>query len=325
MSDVQPPHAHDQVVPNDIKSAALLAYDTAIMSTVARYNLDKPGDRQRSATDLVRFFFELADLIGVDLFVEAGAKDASASRRARKQYPDLRVVAFEANPYTYETFRADNEQAKVEYVNKALTDTPGPVTFHVHKDEHGKPIANGQASLLQRNKTYADRERGFHEVTVDGVPLDEYFRDEAFRNAAVWIDVEGACQFVLPGAREMLRKTAVLIIEVEDMAYWGTDHWLREEVVSYIYDLGLVPVARDFEFVHPTSGQYNIVFVRADLLAGPTKLRSAIARFRSRAYLPAPAPKPKVAIAPQPAPSPVYTQLRRRAGRWKRAIDQRLR
>ena len=127
----------------------------------------------------------------------------------------------------------------------------------------------------------------------------------------MWVDVEGACGLVLPGARDLLAKTAVLMIEVEEQQFWGAEHWLREQVVSYLFDLGLVPVARDFEYRY----QYNIVFVRAELLAGPNGINNALARFVSRTYPPPPRKPatPKQATPPTPG-----------AATWKRKAWNRI-
>ncbi len=262
----------------DLKRVELLSRDLVMLATAAKYNLDDRSQRARSNTNLVRLFFDLAGLAGIDLFVEAGAKEAGASRRARRRFSNARVVAFEANPYTYDRFAGRNSE--IEYVHLALSDSAGPVTFNLPRDERGAPTADGQASLLKRDAAPTDRERGFEEVTVDGTTLDAFLADSNYENAAVWIDVEGACGFVLPGARELLAKAAVLIVEVEDHEYWGMQQWLREQVVSYLFDSGLVPVARDFQSTH----QYNIVFVRAALLDGPSRMRASLARFTSQAF-----------------------------------------
>ena len=291
--------------------SVLLSHELAIMATAVKYNLNDKRHRIHSNKSLVRLFFNLTEIIGVDLFVEAGAREASASRHVKAKLPAARVVAFEANPYNYAEFEAINRDAGVEYFHLALSDHPGPVTFNVHRDEAGAPRANGQASLLKREKTPADFERGFIEATVDGVTLDAFFADHYFTCAGMWVDVEGACGLVLPGARDLLAKTAVLMIEVEEQQFWGAEHWLREQVVSYLFDLGLVPVARDFEYRY----QYNIVFVRAELLAGPNGINNALARFVSRTYPPPPRKPatPKQATPPTPG-----------AATWKRKAWNRI-
>jgi len=104
------------------------------------------------------------------------------------------------------------------------------------------------------------------------------------------------------------------MVEVEDRALWHGGQWMRTDVVSHLYDRGLVPVARDFQSRY----QYNIVFVRATALDEFDRLRWALASFRSsqqsgRATRPAsPRParskkKPRLAWLPEP----LRQQLRR--------------
>jgi FkbM family methyltransferase len=305
------------------KESELLSRDLAMQATAVKYDLDVKTDRMRSTRQLVRLFFHLLKLVEIDLFVEAGAKDAASSRRARRLLGDVRVVAFEANPYTYQKFAGDNHRTGIEYLNLAATDTPGPVTFNVLRDDDGLPRSDGQSSILKRNRG-RDTERGFEEVTVEGVRLDDFFAGQTFERAAVWMDVEGACKFVLGGASDLLSKTAVLIIEVEDRSYWGDDHWLRERVVSHLYDVGLVPVARDFEYEH----QYNIVFVRASLMRSHPRLRLALTRFTSLAYgargiqPPSPSPQPQPQVLSSRRMPEVVRRSRARIKGWLRAQDR---
>jgi hypothetical protein len=165
-------------------------------------------------------------------------------------------------------------------------------------------------------------ERGFLEVVLDGVTLDEFFADQTFTNAAMWIDVEGACGIVLPGARDLLARSALVMIEVEEQPFWGAEQWLRGRVASYLFELGFVPVARDFEFAH----QYNIVFVHTDVLNAANRVFNELGRFMSQVYA-GPERKPLAALVPDPpVRAPAQTQvtlrrrLRRRAGRIKRAV-----
>jgi FkbM family methyltransferase len=277
--DIEADGSKSDDVRDEIKTGTLLSRDLAMLGTAVNYDLDQKSERIRSAKTLVRFFFHLVKILDIDLFVEAGAKEASSSRRAKRFLRGGRVVAFEANPYTYRRFSVENEGSGIEYLNLALTDHAGPISFNVLRDDEGTPRADGQSSILKRNRG-RDQERGFDEVTVDGVTLDAFLANYEFLNAAIWMDVEGACKFVLSGASETLSKTSVLIIEVEDRPFWGEDHWLRERVVSHLYDLGLVPVARDFEYEY----QYNIVFVRAELLKIHPRLRWEVTRFVSGAH-----------------------------------------
>ncbi len=289
-----------------VKTMTLLARDLAMLDAAASYDLQRPKEKQRSVRDLARFFFWVADILEVDLFIEAGAKEADASRRARKRIDPQRIVAFEANPYTFSHYdsKFDNAAAGVEYVHCALSDEPGEVTFHVNRTEDGEPIVDGRGSLLK----HQDKPAGFIEVTVEATTLDTWFADHEYTSSAMWVDVEGAVEGVFTGGKQTLERAAVVMVEVEDRALWHGEQWLRPDVVSHLYDRGLVPVARDFQSRY----QYNIVFVRATALDEVDRLRWALASFRSgqqagRVARP-PAPKkkssrkkPRLAWLPEPA------------------------
>jgi len=269
--------ARADVTTTDDSSDFLVFRDLAMMSTAIKYDLTDKAEKARSVRDLSRLFFQVGSILGVDLFVEAGAKDAASSRRARRRIDPNRIVAFEANPYVYDRFaEANSGEAGVEYEHLALSEEPGSVTFNVMCSDDGTPKANGQASLLKREGQSDD---GFVEVTVDATTLDRYFERDDFARAALWVDVEGAAHAVLSGASDTLRRTAVVMIEVEDRPYWGEKQWLREDIAAFLYRHGLVPVARDFQSRY----QYNIVFVRSDLL-NVDRVRWALTLFSSAGF-----------------------------------------
>jgi FkbM family methyltransferase len=270
-----------------------------------------------------------------DLFVEAGAKDASTSRRARTIVEDARVVAFEANPYVYERFLDDDfARHRVEYRHLALSDTTGPVTFNVRRSDEGAPRADGKGSLKQRVRDARDPEQ----VEVQATTLDDFFADAEITSCALWVDVEGATDRVLCGGRDLLSRAAVVVVEVEDVHDWvWGPAWTAHDVSAHLFDLGLVPVARDYQSRH----QYNVVYVSAALLRDH-RFRVRLAEHRSAA-LRRPAGKPRkttgatprraapVRTSPETAGSPVGSRgpagrgLRRVAARMARPVRARRR
>src|SRR6187549_1082859 len=84
-----------------MQQLGLRIYSSRLIHDAAYYDLDSKRERDRSTRDLASLFFQLVDVFQPDLFIEAGAKDGSASLRARKAMPTPRVVAFEGNPYTH--------------------------------------------------------------------------------------------------------------------------------------------------------------------------------------------------------------------------------
>lgn len=238
---------------------------------LARFERMTAEQRERSVDGLVSMFFELVDGWDVDLFVEAGAKEATASRRAAST-PGRRVVAFEANPYTHRRFAGRLAGSGVEYEHLALAASPGTVTFNVQMAADGRPAADGQGSLLAR----ADPTRGELPVTVTATTLDAHFGDVTGSRVAMWVDVEGAVEQVLTGGDRFLRSVVVMIVEVEEHRYWGDEQWLADDVVRHLAGVGLVRVARDAQ----SRFQHNALFVREDLLADPA-LATAYERFRA--------------------------------------------
>ncbi len=213
--------------------------------------------------ELEDLFFDLVSRFSPDLFIEAGAKAADASLRARRLLPDnSAVVAFEANPYTHKRFTNKTDYAKVgvSYRNIALATKPGQVSFNVRRTDDGRPSADGQGSLL-KNENY---DPGHIKVEVEATTLDTVLAEHPTSTCALWVDVEGAVREVLGGAPETLRNACAVFIEVEDREYWASQ-WLSTRVLEELFKAGLVPIARDFQSRY----QWNVVCVRKSLLASP--------------------------------------------------------
>jgi FkbM family methyltransferase len=229
-----------------------------------------PELRTATVPLLTELFFDLVALTDSERFVEAGAKEASASVHALDIDGVESVTAFEANPYTYERFAPRLDDLPLRYEHVALGDAVGEASFRVLRNSDGDPSPDGRGSLLER----IDYAPGFETLSVPSVTLDGYFDGDRRARTALWIDVEGATGAVLRGARRLLRDATVVIVEVEERPTWQGDHWLRQAVVEYLHEHGLAPVARDLQ----SRFQHNIVFVRRDLSAD-TKVTDRIDRW----------------------------------------------
>jgi FkbM family methyltransferase len=162
-----------------------------------------PEARKRSVEALETLFFDLCRELAPDLFIEAGAKDAYASRRIPEGLPNARVVAFEANPFTFKRFKKkiDYRAQGVEYIHRALSDSEGTVTFNVRIVD-GRMSSDGQGSMLVATRSKV----GTTPVEVASSRIDCFFPPESFGRCAIWIDVEGASREVLRGASGILDK-----------------------------------------------------------------------------------------------------------------------
>lgn len=260
--------------------------DQQMSLQVMAYDVKDPTDRRRSCENLSELFFQISRVVEPDVFIEAGAKDASSSVFASRLLPHARVVAFEANPYTFERFKKRVSKAdRVEYLNLALSNTPGEVTFKVNIEADGTPRADGRGSLMSFEGDQESFE-GTVDVTVRSTTLDTFFSDHDFESCALWIDVEGASELVLGGATSTIERASVVIIEVEDRAYWD-GQWLRADVTRFMMNNGMVPIARDFQSRY----LYNIVFARQSILSVDRVRWALVNHFSQSAHAPTSAVK----------------------------------
>ena len=252
-----------------IKSSVLLNRETIghllrLKAQAANYGLWEDGGRAKSAAHLRASFFGYLKILKPALFIEAGAHDASTSVAVKKLLPSTRVHAFEANPYNYELFRKRPELANSDiiYEHAALSDAVGEIAFNVHRSygETELPPVSGRSSILERS----DPNFSYEKVSVRSTTLDNKFSLSKDERCAIWIDVEGASRQVLLGSADLISRTDLLMIEVEDKAAWQ-QQWVTHDVVAHLLQSELYPVARDFEYRH----QHNIVFLSARALQNP--------------------------------------------------------
>lgn len=251
----------------------LRTLDLQLFQLASFYDISNSEERARSVRDLERFFFRVGGLLQPDLFIEAGARNARSSIRARRHMKEARIVAFEANPLNYNRHKGTPEFASsnVEYIHSALSDSDGEITFNIQIVK-GKESADGQGSILTRNEAA----EGEKPVSVSAVRLDNFFRPASFNSAVVWMDVEGATRQVLTGTEGIVKRVDMLYVEVEDRRYWD-DQWLSSDVLKYALANGLTPVARDFQSRY----QYNILFLSERSLQHE-QVRFALAEHISR-------------------------------------------
>lgn len=244
-------------------------YDMQLRNQAANYS-NMGNGRNDSAAYLDRFFHELVNLSAPELFIEAGAFKAEASRRVKHDHPGCDVVAFEANRYNHDAMDTEFKFAAlgIDYLNLAVSDQPGEVTFHLRTTVNGEPEdkVTGNSSLLTRT----DPNIEYEEMRVRAVSLDSHFSAGMPKRTVMWIDVEGASGPLLQGADSVLTHTDVIMIEVEEYQHWA-GQWLSLDVLTHLIGAGFVPLARDIEY----ENQFNIVFASAEFARRPDVLRAS--------------------------------------------------
>lgn len=230
----------------------------------ALYDLTHNSGRRQSAERVERFFYHALGLLPVTETLEAGAHEATFSRKVREALGHrVRARAFEANPLVYSHFLLAGEMraSGVEYIHTAIGDRDGSWPFRIYASTRGKkePLDSRRHSCLLRTDSPQDR---YYDVTVPMARLDTLCAGDAPESVyALWIDAEGFGLQVLEGAENVLQKTAAVYIELESSPHFQGQA-LDRAIMEHLLTRDFVPILRDFLFPH----QYNVIFVKRAFL-----------------------------------------------------------
>lgn len=209
--------------------------------------------RQRSVALLAELFQELCDCFGVETLVECGAMEASASREFRRRNPSRVAVALEANPKTFDRLTRSAIDEGVLALAEGVSDQSGTLKLLIP--------AKSSTSMASFRRQVKERGTVVDEVLVPVTTLDVLDRRLRFQGPiALWIDVEGVSLQVLKGARSVLERTSLILIEMHDAQIWHGQSDSKE-VMQHLREAGFVPLARDFQ---TGDNLYNVVLARSD-------------------------------------------------------------
>lgn len=260
----------------ELEARSLLSgINSQLLSSAAFFDLRQKAERRRSAKALEQLYFRLLRALSPELFVEVGAKSASCSRRARRYLKEGRIIAFEANPFTFERFDKEYDHAalQIEYRSMAISDCDAPKSLRVCLDDQGHPQGDGRASLLRRKEDTSS----WRDIEVASTALDQVVNDSTAERCALWLDVEGANKEVLNGGEGALKKAALVFIRVEESPVWS-EQWLRPEVDQTMWRAGLLPIARDFG----SENRHNVIYMRQESVYSDA---GNVAEARPRRYI----------------------------------------
>ena len=199
--------------------------------------------------NLSEAFAKMQDSFNPDLCIEIGAHAAEFSNYMASRFK-IQSIAFEAGKEIYEKYK-NTVEPLVSYVNCAISDIDGTATFFVHD---APLLGNNGIKRVAFTESYANSQ-------VPCYKLDTYLKGYDFKNACLWMDVEGANREVLLGAKKVLSKVSSIFIETEDQPVWK-DQWLTEDVIRFLTELGFINTHSEKVYIT----QRNLIFIKRELL-----------------------------------------------------------
>lgn len=189
-------------------------------------------------------FHTLLWLLKPDIILDVGSMDGSDSKKFKALVPAADVIAFEANPYNYQSMRSDDSlrHAGIQVIHRLVSNQEGTRTFFVQQPTGSiSSINKGTSSALRRS------EQGMEtlEVSLDAVRIDSFLAHDhpESRRVAMWVDVEGHAYEVLEslyGAKEFIY---LIHIEVETQEVWQGQK-IEKDILSLVQSMGFISVAR---------------------------------------------------------------------------------
>lgn len=147
-----------------------------------------------------------------DVAVDVGSNKGSFLPSLSRAAGHGRVVAFEPQPALADYLRRACRAARLENVvveAMGVSERTGSLTLHVPAAGSASPGASFEPAVAALSPC--------GDVLVPVTSLDEYFRGEGGRIAAIKVDVEGHELSVLRGAEETLARHApLLVLECEE-------------------------------------------------------------------------------------------------------------
>jgi len=161
------------------------------------------------------FKFVMKQIKNCKVFVDVGANIGGYAIRAAKY---CKVYAIEPLPRNYKILKINEKlnNVKINSFNIAAGNKNGKVKLYY------TPGNWGISSIKYEQKAF---------IEVEMKPLDKIINEESID--LIKIDVEGAEDLVLEGARNCLRRTKMLIIEYHKHSIFNVYKILKEEGFSY--------------------------------------------------------------------------------------------
>lgn len=145
---------------------------------------------------------------------DVGANVGQMTTQYRRVFPLATVYAFEADPRSASTLRSRVTDKMVCVVEKAVTDRNGEVCFHLNTfGPTSSLFRRPSGDTLRYYPLFSDE---MEDIRVSAITLDQFTADAGIEHIDfLKLDIQGGELLAFEGARSLLRRRAVSVIQTE--------------------------------------------------------------------------------------------------------------
>jgi FkbM family methyltransferase len=162
--------------------------------------------------------------------IDVGAFNGETAKLLSKAFPATKIIAFEANLEVYkQAVKNCSRQGNIEFLNYAISNKNETIDFYVTNNSVSSSLNKINNSGTKDYEHELDIKQ---KVSVNAKRLDEYTDIEAI--LLLKIDTQGNELKVIEGAKEMLKKTAFVLVEmsnhniyIDGCKYFEVDEMMR--------------------------------------------------------------------------------------------------
>lgn len=190
-------------------------------------------DENENITRLIKLVKSEKNIPENAVIMDIGAYNGETSKLFSKEFPNLKVIGFEANPKIYSIAKTNcNHNKNITLHNCAISDKKEIVEFYVTSNDVSSSI-NKINETEGNSKDYKNELDLKTKVSVQANKLDDFAGDKNI--LILKIDTQGHELKVIEGAKETLRKTNFVLIEmsnhnlyVNGCKYYKVDEMMRK-------------------------------------------------------------------------------------------------
>lgn len=195
----------------------------------------------------------------VKVIVDIGSRDLEQSKEFKSVFPNATVYAFEANPESYASCKA-NAPEGIEVFPYALLDYDGETTFYAVKQTDNK----GASSIFEPTEHVVgvDPYHGMEKIKVQARRFDTWAKEHGITQVDLaWVDVQGAEIPVFKGMGEILSTVKAIATEVETGALYFPNKSYKPAQYKELSDFLSLREFKEILYHQPWPLEADVVFL----------------------------------------------------------------